>query len=219
MDRFPHHGFCEEQFLSLMQTGTAVNVDALAKGLLPEVWGIKPVRGDVIELSQAAMLFSGRLGKGKVMVCTLDVLGNLNDKHPEAFYLLQALLDHVVSEGFQPKAELKQWNKGRSLAREDGVAVRRRLSEDVIATSEQREKEAKAGDAYARRSADGLTWTVGTKLVQMTFDCSNDGFRLVSFLNKQFDPAIEYVDPKVAGSALSSGFGEPRKRFCRVRGG
>ena len=69
-------------------------------------------------------------------------------------------------------------------------------AEEAIATGQQREQEAKAGDAYARGGADGLTWTIGTKLVEMTFDGSNGGFRLVSFLNKQTDPAVEYVDPK-----------------------
>ena len=88
----------------------------------------------------------------------------------------------------------------RTRHHEDGTSA-----EEAIATGQQREQEAKAGDAFARGSADGLTWTVSTKLVEMTFDGSNGGFRLVSFLNKQTDPAVEYVDPN-RRHALCFGF-------------
>jgi beta-galactosidase len=111
MDRFPHRGFCEGQFLALMQTGTAVNANNLPSGLSPEAWGVIPTRGEAIALSKVAMLFSGRLGKGKILVCTFDVPGNLNDKHPEAFALLQALLEHAASEQFKPNVELSPWDK------------------------------------------------------------------------------------------------------------
>jgi beta-galactosidase len=109
MGRFPHGGFCEEQFLSLMQTGTAVNVDALPRGVSPDAWGVLPVRKDPIDLFHVAMVFSGRLGKGKILVCSFDVLGNLNDKHPEASCLLQAVLEHAVSKTFEPEVELENW--------------------------------------------------------------------------------------------------------------
>jgi hypothetical protein len=107
IDGFPHRDFCEEQFYSLMQTGTAVNRDALPKNLSPEIWGIGAARREVIEFSQMAMLFSGRLEKGKVLVCTFDVLGNLNDKHPEASGLFQTLLEYALSEKFEPNLELE----------------------------------------------------------------------------------------------------------------
>jgi hypothetical protein len=106
--RFPHRSYCEEQFYSLMQTGTAVDMDSLPKGMSPEIWGIRATRKEVIEMSRMAMLFSGRLGNGKILVCTFDVFGNLDEKHPEAFYLLQSLLDYALSEKFDPKTEVEQ---------------------------------------------------------------------------------------------------------------
>jgi hypothetical protein len=74
----------------------------------PEIWGIRATRKEVIEMSRMAMLFSGRLGNGKILVCTFDVFGNLDEKHPEAFYLLQSLLDYALSEKFDPKTEVEQ---------------------------------------------------------------------------------------------------------------
>jgi hypothetical protein len=107
IDRFPHREFCEEQFYHLMQTGTAVDLDSLPKDLSPEIWGISVARREVIEMSHMALFFSGRLGKGKILVCTFDVLGNLNEKRPEAFGLLQVLLDYAVSDRFDPKTDLE----------------------------------------------------------------------------------------------------------------
>jgi hypothetical protein len=98
----------------------------------------------------------------------------------------------AFSKDFQPNADLESWDQADSSRLEDQASV-----------NGPRETEAKAGDAYARRSADGLTWTIGTKTVQMTFDCKNDRFHLVSFLNKQFDPAMEYVDPKAPAAPFS----------------
>ncbi len=63
--------------------------------------------------------------------------------------------------------------------------------------------EAKVGDAFARSSDDGLTWTIGTKSVQMALDCREGVFRLVSFLNRSFDPPLEYVDAKTAAAPFA----------------
>lgn len=121
MDRFPHRGFCEEQFLALMQTGTAYDVGILpnladlwgwkltgaadtAAGFRPEVWGIQPTRQDneTIGLSQQAMVFTAQCEKGTILVCTLDVLGNLNTR-PEADYLFHILLEHAL--GMAPRQQ------------------------------------------------------------------------------------------------------------------
>ena len=62
--------------------------------------------------------------------------------------------------------------------------------------------EAQVGDAFARSSDDGLTWTIGTKSVQMTLDCREGAFRLVSFWNKSCEPPLEYVNAKMAAAPL-----------------
>ena len=117
MDRFPHRGFCEEQFVSLMQTGTAWDIDGGVPNVAdlwgwklggrehatapftPEIWGIKPSPQEtgVVRLTREAMLFTARLGKGEILVCTLDMLKALNEKRPEADWLFHVLLESVLS--------------------------------------------------------------------------------------------------------------------------
>ena len=59
------------------------------------------------------------------------------------------------------------------------------------------------GDAYARGSDESLRWTIGTKLIEMTFDGQEGMFRLVSFLNKSCEPPLEYVDVKTAAAPFA----------------
>ncbi len=66
-------------------------------------------------------------------------------------------------------------------------------------------------DAYARGSANGLTWTIGTKSVQMTFDGRGGEFRLTSFLNKSCEPPLEYVEAKTAAAPFSLDSENPAK--------
>ena len=83
------------------------NMRSTAAGFRPEVWGIKPAlqgAGD-IGLSRQVMLFTARLGKGRLLVCTFDVLKNLKDKRPEADYLFHELLEYVLSEKFPSNVE------------------------------------------------------------------------------------------------------------------
>ena len=54
------------------------------------------------------------------------------------------------------------------------------------------------GDAYVRGSEDGQTWTIGTRAVQMDFECRGGKFRWTSFQNRLVDPPREYVDMKTA---------------------
>jgi hypothetical protein len=91
-------------------------------------------------------------------------------------------------------------NVGGTSVREPEAPLQTPPGAKAIPTSGQPEKEATAGDAYARRGTDGLKWTIGTKSIRMTFDGSEGGFRLVSFSNKRFDPPLEYVDPKSASA-------------------
>jgi len=111
MDVFPHRGFCEEQFLNLMQTGTGIDMDVLPRGLRPEVWGIRAKREQPgsynVSLTRRAMLFTGKLGKGKVLICTFDLPKALSEKRPEADYLFQLLLDYAVSGKLEPETEIE----------------------------------------------------------------------------------------------------------------
>jgi beta-galactosidase len=108
MDGFPHNGFCDEQFLDLMQTGTGVEMDSLPKDLHPEVWGISSTRDSALAfvLSRLAILFSARFEKGNILVCTFDVPSGLIATRPEAHYLFHLLLDYVASDRLQPRTVL-----------------------------------------------------------------------------------------------------------------
>ncbi|MBI2842942.1 MAG: hypothetical protein HYX78_06035 [Armatimonadetes bacterium] len=49
------------------------------------------------------------------------------------------------------------------------------------------------GDAYARGSADGLRWTIGTGAVQLAFESKDGQLRLAGYQNKLCSPAREYL--------------------------
>ncbi len=71
--------------------------------------------------------------------------------------------------------------------------------------------DARVADAYARGSDGGFVWTIGTKLIQMTFDGRGGAFRLVGFLNKACEPPLEYVDPKTAAAPFVLDSNSPAK--------
>jgi hypothetical protein len=56
------------------------------------------------------------------------------------------------------------------------------------------------GDAYVRGGADGQRWSIGTRGVEMAFECRDGAFRLSSFQNKSVNPPLEYVDAKAASA-------------------
>jgi len=53
-------------------------------------------------------------------------------------------------------------------------------------------------DAYARGSADGTEWTIGTKAVQLVFQAKNGQFRLISFENRTRPTPVQYLTPRTA---------------------
>ncbi len=61
----------------------------------------------------------------------------------------------------------------------------------------------RVGDAYARASADGRQWTIGTAGAELVLQCAEQRFRLVSYQNKLASPPQEYVDPGVAAAPFA----------------
>ena len=61
----------------------------------------------------------------------------------------------------------------------------------------------RVGDAYARASADGRQWTIGTAAVELVLQCAEERFRLVSYQNKLVSPPQEYVDPGMAAAPFA----------------
>jgi len=52
------------------------------------------------------LIFESRVGKGKLLVCAIDLL-NLQ-KYPEARQLYHSLLRYAASDAFAPRAELDE---------------------------------------------------------------------------------------------------------------
>ena len=61
----------------------------------------------------------------------------------------------------------------------------------------------RVGDAYARVSADGRQWTIGTAAVELVLQCAEGRFRLVSYQNRLVNPPREYVDPSRAAAPFA----------------
>ncbi len=59
------------------------------------------------------------------------------------------------------------------------------------------------GDAYARQSADGQSWAIGTSAIEQVFDSKGGQFRLNSYKNKLTNPAREYVSDETAGATFA----------------
>ena len=59
------------------------------------------------------------------------------------------------------------------------------------------------GDAYARQSADGQSWVIGTEAIEQVFDSKGGQFRLNSFKNKLTNPARDYVSSETAGAPFA----------------
>lgn len=58
----------------------------------------------------------------------------------------------------------------------------------------------KIGDAFARGTAGGVVWTIGTGAVEMTYEFRDGALTLTSFRNKLAKPAREYVSREAAAS-------------------
>ena len=91
---FPHEGWCGWQFQPMMDGGRAVVFNGLPVPFKPI---IEMVSGYKIIRKQAAM-FELQAGKGKLLVCTL----NLEGKDPGTVYLRQLLEHYICSGAFRP---------------------------------------------------------------------------------------------------------------------
>jgi hypothetical protein len=101
---FPHDGFPDLQFYNLLEGGVQVDF-----GAAPIVNGIRMTRATPDNrLSRITFLSEARVGKGKLLLCGLNIRSNLDGSKPEAAYLLDRLLRYVVSDEFQPSAEISE---------------------------------------------------------------------------------------------------------------
>ncbi|MBI2842197.1 MAG: beta galactosidase jelly roll domain-containing protein [Armatimonadetes bacterium] len=93
---FPHEGWCDWQFYTLLTGGKAVvfsDIDFPFDPILEVVSSFKRIR-------KQANLFELGVGKGKLLVCTM----NLDISDPGAAYLLDSMLSYAAGDSFKPKS-------------------------------------------------------------------------------------------------------------------
>jgi len=94
-DGFPHDGYCDWQFYRLLSGAVAVQFDAIPEAFDP----IIEVASSYKNIRKQAVLFEWRVGKGRLLVCSLQ----LPETDPAAVYLRAQLLAYAASEAFQPR--------------------------------------------------------------------------------------------------------------------
>ncbi|MFV1968349.1 MAG: hypothetical protein ACC628_23230, partial [Pirellulaceae bacterium] len=115
---FPHDGFCAYQFIRLF--GRDVKTLNLSERgsverekLAPVVWGLSQDNdpdmdtqwhssGNRWKIYRHGLICEGRVGEGRLLVCCLDVLGGIQQRHPEASYLLDCLINYARSPQAAP---------------------------------------------------------------------------------------------------------------------
>jgi beta-galactosidase len=92
---FPHEGFCDWQFYAMLEGGNAVVFNHLDIPFNP----IVEIASTFKLIRKQALLFELMVGRGKLLVCTLNLFAN----DPAAKYMLKSLLDYITSDEFHPK--------------------------------------------------------------------------------------------------------------------
>jgi len=96
--RFPTEYHSNWQWQDAMSHSGAINLTAFPVGLQP----IVRVIDDWFTNRPLALLFEGKVGKGKILVSGIDLTTNL-DRRPEAQQLLFSLKKYMTSSQFDPK--------------------------------------------------------------------------------------------------------------------
>jgi hypothetical protein len=110
---FPHDGICSYQFYRLVGAGMSsldlTSKDAPARDRFkPILWAMKadfdttsgfnwPDPRARTKLFRGGILCEGRIGRGKVLTCSLRVLEGIRRGYPEAGYLLDCLVDYALA--------------------------------------------------------------------------------------------------------------------------
>ena len=97
--RFPHEGYCDWQFFSMLEHGSAVNFDELNVPFDPIIEVVSSFK----LIIKQANLFEWKVGKGGLVVSTMNV--DLSD--PAAVYLLDRLIEYIQGEEFSPRNSVK----------------------------------------------------------------------------------------------------------------
>jgi hypothetical protein len=96
---FPTEGFCDWQWIDMVNNVKSVNVNRAPRELRPIVSAID----DWSRNDRLAVLFEANVGKGKLLVSAIDVR---NPTRTVPSQYRRSLLDYMAGEKFQPKATL-----------------------------------------------------------------------------------------------------------------
>ena len=99
-DQFPHDGYCDWQFSKMLTNGEAVRLDAVPAAFDPIVEVVSSYK----TISKQAAVFEWRVGKGRLLVCSL----NLSDSDPAAVWFRHCLLAYAGSDQFQPRGQVAE---------------------------------------------------------------------------------------------------------------
>jgi hypothetical protein len=102
MRRFPHDGYCDWQFHSMLEGGSAVNFNELAAPFDPI---IEVVSSFKLVIKQAT-LFEWGVGEGRLLVSTM----NVDLSVPANAYLLDVMIEYTRSKDFKPRNAIDSRN-------------------------------------------------------------------------------------------------------------
>jgi F5/8 type C domain/Glycosyl hydrolases family 2, TIM barrel domain/Glycosyl hydrolases family 2, sugar binding domain/Glycosyl hydrolases family 2 len=125
---FPTDLHSDWQWFELLFQASAIRLNGTAETYRPIVQAIdRPDRNHKL-----ALLYETKAGKGKLLVCTLDLNRDL-DQRPVARQLRQSLLEYAASPDFNPTTEIPLDGNLPEFSRESTLA---RLTPKMSATSE-----------------------------------------------------------------------------------
>ncbi len=99
--QFPTDSYSNWQWWYLISRAGAMILDSLPKELCPTV----QVIDDWVTNRKLGLLFEARVGKGKLMVCSIDLKRNL-EQNPVARQMLRSLLAYMAGPKFKPAVVL-----------------------------------------------------------------------------------------------------------------
>lgn len=102
---FPTEYYSNYQWWDAMSHSNAINLTGFPKDLKP----IVRVIDDWFTNRPLALIFEGKVGKGKIMISGIDLTQDV-DQRPEARQLLYSLKKYMCGEKFNPKVELSTEN-------------------------------------------------------------------------------------------------------------
>lgn len=107
---FPHRGFCELQFHSVLEKAWPMTLEKVAQRVTPILSVIRTTSSFLSkrkELSYGAYLLEVGVGQGRLLLSSLRLTEPLASSRPEAVYLTDRLLRYAAGADFRPTNTLE----------------------------------------------------------------------------------------------------------------